>query len=71
MARSRHHALDVVDLIADSGRWPAGTVGTVLEADDQSALVEISDDQGHALDFVSLPHDALASARGGVTRAAS
>ena len=71
MARSRHHALDVVELIADSGRWPAGTVGTVLEADDQSALVEISDDQGHALDFVSLPLDALATVGGGVSRAAS
>jgi hypothetical protein len=71
MTRPRHHALDVVELIADSGRWPAGTVGTVLEADDQSALVEISDDQGHALDFVSLPHEALASAGGGVSRAAS
>ena len=71
MARSRHHPLDVVELIADSGRWPAGTVGTVLEADDQSALVEISDDRGHALDFVSLPHDALAAVGGGVSRAAS
>lgn len=71
MARSRHHALDVVELIADSGRWPAGTVGTVLEADDQSALVEISDEQGHALDFVSLPLDALATVGGGVSRAAS
>ena len=71
MARSRHHALDVVELIADSGRWPAGTVGTVLEADDQSALVEISDDQGHALDVVSLPLDALATVGGGVSRAAS
>ena len=71
MARSRYHALDVVELIADSGRWPAGTVGTVLEADDQSALVEISDDQGHALDVVSLPLDALATVGGGVSRAAS
>jgi hypothetical protein len=60
MARSQHHALDVVQPIADSGRWPAGSVGTVVEADDRSSLVEISDDRGHALDFVSLPHDALA-----------
>jgi len=71
MPRPRHQALDVVELISDSGRWPAGTVGTVLEADDKSALVEISDDHGHALDFVSLPHDALVSVGGGVSRAAS
>ena len=54
--------LDVVELLADSGRWPAGTIGTVVEADDDQALVEISDDRGHALDFVTLPHDALGPA---------
>lgn len=71
MASARHSALDVVEFVTDSGRWPAGTVGTVVEADDRSALVEISDDRGHAVDFVSLPHDALASASGGVSHAAS
>jgi hypothetical protein len=71
MASERHGVLDVVELITECGRWPAGTVGTVVEADDDSALVEISDDRGHAMDFVSLPHDALASAGGGVSRAAS
>ena len=70
MATGRHTVLDVVQLVTDSGRWPAGTVGTVVEADDDSALVEISDDRGHALDFVSLPHDALAPT-GRVSRAAS
>jgi len=62
MARVRHAILDVVELLVDSGRWPAGTVGTVVEADDDEALVEISDDRGHALDFVTIPHDALAPA---------
>jgi hypothetical protein len=71
MPDHRHRTLDVVELIADSGRWPAGTVGTVLEADDRSALVEISDDHGHALDFVSVPHEGLAAVGGGVSRAAS
>ena len=60
MPEPRHSILDVVELLADSGRWPAGTVGTVVEADADKALVEISDDRGHALDFVSLPHHALA-----------
>ncbi len=53
--------LDVVELRVESGRWPAGTIGTVVEADASQALVEISDDRGHALDFISLPHDALTS----------
>ncbi len=59
MPAARH---DVVELVTDSGRWPAGTVGTVVETDDKRALVEISDDRGHGLDFVSVPHDALAPA---------
>lgn len=62
MPPTRHAVLDVVELLADSGRWPAGTVGTVVEADAQKALVEISDARGHGLDFIALPHDALAAA---------
>lgn len=69
MAAERYSVLDVVELTTDSGRWPAGTVGTVVEADDHTALVEISDDRGHALDFVSLPHDTLTSAGPRVSRA--
>jgi hypothetical protein len=60
MATAHHQILDVVELKIDSGRWPAGTIGTVVEADSDQALVEISDDRGHGLDFVSLLHDALA-----------
>jgi hypothetical protein len=59
MPEPRHAILDIVKLLADSGRWPAGTVGTVVEADDEKALVEISDDRGHGLDFISVPHRAL------------
>ncbi len=61
MSAQPHKILDVVELRVESGRWPAGTIGTVVEADADQALVEISDDRGHALDFISLPHDALAS----------
>ncbi len=64
MADTQHAILDVVELLVDSGRWPAGTIGTVVEADDQLALVEISDDRGHALDFISVPHHALAARPG-------
>jgi hypothetical protein len=47
--------LDVVELQATSGRWPAGTEGTVLETKDSRALVEIADDRGHTLDIVEIP----------------
>lgn len=63
MAATKHAVLDVVELLSASGRWPAGTGGTVVESDDGRALVEISDDRGHGLDFVALPHDALKSVR--------
>jgi hypothetical protein len=71
MAIVRHTALEVVELRTQSGRWPAGTVGTVVEASDTAALVEIADDRGHGIDFVSLPHDALAFAGADIARAAS
>lgn len=71
MTEPRHAVLGVVELLTASGRWPAGTTGTVVEADDQRALVEITDDRGHASDFVSLPHDRLASIEHRSARAAS
>ena len=60
MGSTRHEMLEVVELRVDAGRWPAGTVGTVVETDDEKALVEIADERGHALDFVAMPHDGLA-----------
>jgi hypothetical protein len=71
MVTPRHDVFDVVEMLTDSGRWPAGTVGTVVEADDAVVLVEVDDDRGHAMDFVSLPHDALAPAVDRSSRAAS
>lgn len=71
MPPERHAEHDVVRLLTESGRWPAGTVGTVVESGDTLALVEIADDRGHALDFVSLPHESLASASDAPARAAS
>jgi hypothetical protein len=71
MPPTRHGVLDVVELLTDSGRWPAGTVGTVVEADDRAALVEISDERGHGLDFVSVPHDVLGAVTARPSRAAS
>lgn len=71
MATPPYTDLDVVELLAESGRWPTGTVGTVIEASAAAALIEIADDRGHAIDFVSVPHDALASAGADAARAAS
>ena len=68
MPRTRHAVLAVVELLADSGRWPAGTTGTVVEADDERALIEISDDRGHTLDFIAVPQDTLAAAQGDAGR---
>ena len=51
--------LDVIALRADSGRWPAGTEGTILELHDDAALVEISNASGHTEDLLTLPLDAL------------
>ena len=70
MASARHEVLDVVEFLTESGRWPAGTIGTAVEADDQRVLVEIADERGHAADFVSMPHDKLAPVHG-AARAAS
>lgn len=67
----RHAEHEVVRFLTASGRWPIGTTGTVVEADDTTALIEIVDDRGHALGFVSLPHESLAHATDVPARAAS
>jgi hypothetical protein len=51
--------LDVVELQAASGRWSAGTEGTVIEVRDSVALVEIADERGHTLDILELPKTVL------------
>ena len=51
--------LDVVELRVASGRWPAGTVGAVVEAFPDGVLIEITDDEGRTLDMISLPHEAV------------
>lgn len=71
MSQPRHKQLNVVELRTDSGRWPAGTIGTAVEVDDDRVLVEISDDRGHGLDFIALPHHALAAHRSKDSRLAS
>jgi hypothetical protein len=50
---------EVVELRADSGRWPVGTIGTVVETFAAGAMVEIADEDGHTLDLIALPYAAL------------
>jgi hypothetical protein len=45
----------VVKLREDVRGWPAGTVGTVVSDYGDVVLVEVSDDNGVALDFVQVP----------------
>ena len=63
MAR-RAHELDVVSLRKPVGRFPAGTSGTVVAEDPESALVEIAtDDQTTdgfpTRDLVDVPYEDL------------
>jgi hypothetical protein len=57
------HRLEVVELEAESGRWPVGTRGTIVELADSAALVEIADDRGHTLDLIAIPAHVLRPVR--------
>ena len=51
--------LKPVDKVDGDGQWPAGTLGTVVHDLGEMKMVEISDDQGRALDFPVVPADRL------------
>lgn len=68
MTPPRHKPLDVVELRAGTDPWPQGTIATAIEIDDNAVLVEISDDRGHGLDFLALPHHLLAAHKAGTPR---
>jgi hypothetical protein len=59
MSEPQIKELEVVELAADAGRWPAGTRGTVVETFPSAALIEIADERGHSQDFLTLPYDVL------------
>lgn len=42
-----------VDKVEGTGQWPAGTRGTVVAEHDQHKMIEVSDDGGVTLDFIS------------------
>jgi hypothetical protein len=57
------HELDLVELHdpveKGEGQWPAGTLGTVVHDFGEMKMVEISDEQGRALDFPVVSADRL------------
>ncbi len=57
--KGRPTQVDVVELREARGDWPVGTVGTVVEASDDEALVEIVDDDGRTLELLTVPYDSL------------
>jgi hypothetical protein len=51
--------LDVVRLRVASGDVEAGAIGTIVEAFDEGAMVEITDDEGRTVAVLPLPYEAL------------
>jgi len=50
---------EAIDKVEGTGKWPAGTEGTVVSDFGDHKMIEISDDQGVALDFVTVPVEQL------------
>jgi hypothetical protein len=46
--------IDVVELLESVGRWPVGTIGTVVHDLGEWKQIEISDDHGVMLDLISV-----------------
>lgn len=46
--------IDVVELLESVGRWPVGTIGTVVHDLGEWKQVEISDGHGVMLDLISV-----------------
>ena len=60
--------LEVVELREARGEWPAGTVGTVVEASDEGALVEIADEEGRTLELLTVPYESLRRLESGTAK---
>jgi hypothetical protein len=61
----RPKVLDHVALVRDQGKWIAGTSGTVVEAFDDDAYVELVGPDGKTLDTLAVPYDGLQVLRPG------
>jgi len=51
--------LDIVELRVAVDSWEAGTTATVLEVAEASALLEVSDENGRALEILTAPLEAV------------
>ena len=51
--------LDIVELRVAVESWEAGTTATVLEVAEASALLEVSDENGRALEILTAPLEAV------------
>jgi hypothetical protein len=49
------HPHDVVELEREFGRWPAGTVGAVVDDFPGGVVVEVVGPRGETLDMLDLP----------------
>jgi hypothetical protein len=52
--------VDAVGKVDTDGSWPAGTIGTVVSEHGEWKLIEIADERGVALDYVSVAANRLA-----------
>jgi hypothetical protein len=59
------HRHDVVELERDFGRWPAGTVGAVVDEFPGGVVVEVVGPAGETLDLLDLPAEHLRLAESG------
>jgi hypothetical protein len=50
---------EAIDKVDGTGRWPAGTTGTVVSDHGEVKLLEISDEQGQMRDLISVPVEKL------------
>jgi hypothetical protein len=51
--------IDVVELLDQVGKWPAGTRGTVVDEHGEWKQLEIADHQGVMLDLISVAEPRL------------
>lgn len=48
-----------VDKVEGTGQWPSGTTGTVVAEHSEHKMIEVSNDRGEALDYISQTEDQL------------
>ena len=57
--------LDVVELTRSIGRWPAGTIGTIVDEFPGGVVIEMVGPAGETLDMLDVPVEHVRPAPGG------